>query len=153
MHGNHLRRGLNDLTNERISEGDTGEVATGGLVAAGSDAAPQLEPVEAAFDDIASLVGVLVESAGSPASGPKPGTVLRMTVREAVKTLEAHRVVRVERGRGTFANPLNRWTSMEAVLGAASEGENAAASVQLIDLCRMLGTGSSNLTGQCAARG
>lgn len=72
--------------------------------------------------------------------------VSRMTVREAVKTLEAQCVVRIERGRGTFVNPLNRWTSMEAVLRAASDGENdAAASIHLIELRRMLETGAAEL--------
>jgi len=72
--------------------------------------------------------------------------VSRMTVREAVKTLEAQSVVRIERGRGTFVNPLNLWTSMEAVLRATSEGKNdAAASIQLIELRRMLETGAAEL--------
>jgi DNA-binding FadR family transcriptional regulator len=52
----------------------------------------------------------------------------------------------VERGRGTFVNPLNRWASLEAVLRAASEGKNEAeASVQLIELRRMLETGACEL--------
>lgn len=72
--------------------------------------------------------------------------VSRMTVREAMKTLEAHGVVRIERGRGTFVNELRRWTSLEAVLRAAVEGENvAAAAVQLIGLRRMLETGAAEL--------
>ncbi|XAS67735.1 FadR/GntR family transcriptional regulator [Micrococcaceae bacterium Sec5.7] len=72
--------------------------------------------------------------------------VSRMTVREAMKTLEAQRILSVERGRGTFVNPLNRWASLEAVLRAASEGKNeAAASVQLIELRRMLESGACEL--------
>lgn len=72
--------------------------------------------------------------------------VSRMTVREAMKTLEAQRILSVERGRGTFVNPLNRWASLEAVLRAASEGKNEAdASVQLIELRRMLETGACEL--------
>jgi GntR family transcriptional regulator, transcriptional repressor for pyruvate dehydrogenase complex len=75
--------------------------------------------------------------------------VSRMTVREAVKTLEAQGVVRIERGRGTFVNPINRWTTMEAVLRAASEGENdAMASIQLIELRRMLETGAAELAAE-----
>ena len=50
--------------------------------------------------------------------------VSRMTVREAMKTLVARRILRVERGRGTFVNPLNQWSSLEAVLRAASEGQD-----------------------------
>jgi GntR family transcriptional regulator, transcriptional repressor for pyruvate dehydrogenase complex len=72
--------------------------------------------------------------------------VSRMTVREAMKTLQAQQILSVERGRGTFVNPLNRWASLEAVLRAASEGENdAAAAVQLIELRRMLETGACEL--------
>jgi GntR family transcriptional regulator, transcriptional repressor for pyruvate dehydrogenase complex len=72
--------------------------------------------------------------------------VSRMTVREAMKTLEAQRILSVERGRGTFVNPLNRWASLEAVLRAASEGQNdASAAVQLIELRRMLESGACEL--------
>jgi DNA-binding FadR family transcriptional regulator len=72
--------------------------------------------------------------------------VSRMTVREAMKTLEAQRILSVERGRGTFVNPLNQWTSLEAVLRAASEGtKDAAAAIQLIELRRMLETGACEL--------
>lgn len=72
--------------------------------------------------------------------------VSRMTVREAMKTLQAQRILSVERGRGTFVNPLNRWSSLEAVLRAASEGKNESeASVQLIELRRMLETGACEL--------
>ncbi|MDQ0692781.1 FadR/GntR family transcriptional regulator [Arthrobacter sp. W4I7] len=72
--------------------------------------------------------------------------VSRMTVREAMKTLQAQQILSVERGRGTFVNPLNRWASLEAVLRAASEGKNEAeASVQLIELRRMLETGACEL--------
>ncbi|WP_104175685.1 FadR/GntR family transcriptional regulator [Arthrobacter sp. Y81] len=75
--------------------------------------------------------------------------VSRMTVREAVKTLEAQGMVRIERGRGTFVNPLNLWTTMEAVLRAASEGENdAMASIQLIELRRMLETGAAEIAAE-----
>ena len=72
--------------------------------------------------------------------------VSRMTVREAIKTLEAQRILRVERGRGTFVNPLSRWASLEAVLRAASEGKNdASAAIQLIELRRMLESGACEL--------
>ncbi|MFP3579757.1 FadR/GntR family transcriptional regulator [Arthrobacter sp. SIMBA_036] len=72
--------------------------------------------------------------------------VSRMTVREAMKTLEAQRILSVERGRGTFVTPLNQWGSLEAVLRAASEGTNdAVAAVQLIELRRMLETGACEL--------
>lgn len=72
--------------------------------------------------------------------------VSRMTVREAMKTLEAQGVVRIERGRGTYVNELHNWTSLEAVLRAAEEGEDtASAAIQLIELRRMLETGAAEL--------
>lgn len=108
-----------------------------------------------------SLVGVVADelldriiSGEFPPGSSVPGElelsarhdVSRMTVREAMKTLEAQRILSVERGRGTFVNPLNRWSSLEAVLRAASEGQNgAAAAVQLIELRRMLETGACEL--------
>lgn len=75
--------------------------------------------------------------------------VSRMTVREAMKTLEARKILRVERGRGTFVNPLNRWASLDAVLRAVSEGTNdGSAAVQLIELRRMLETGACELAAE-----
>ena len=72
--------------------------------------------------------------------------VSRLTVREALKALRAQNILYVKAGRGTFVNPLNRWASLEAVLRAASEGKNEAeASVQLIELRRMLETGACEL--------
>lgn len=72
--------------------------------------------------------------------------VSRLTVREAVKTLEAQSVVRIERGRGTYVNPVSRWESMDMVLRAALKaGDNADASVQLIEVRRMLETGAAEL--------
>jgi GntR family transcriptional repressor for pyruvate dehydrogenase complex len=72
--------------------------------------------------------------------------VSRLTVREAVKTLEAQSVVRIERGRGTFVNPVSRWESMDMVLRAATEaGDNADASIQLIEVRRMLESGAAEL--------
>src|SRR3954447_19417941 len=108
-----------------------------------------------------SLVGVVADelldriiSGEFPPGSSVPGElelsarhdVSRMTVREAMKTLEAQRILSVERGRGTFVNPLNRWSSLEAVLRAASEGKSeASAAVQLIELRRMLESGACEL--------
>lgn len=72
--------------------------------------------------------------------------VSRMTVREAVKTLGAQGILRVERGRGTFVNPMSQWASLDAVLRATSEGQDdAAAAVQLIELRRFLEAGACEL--------
>lgn len=75
--------------------------------------------------------------------------VSRMTVREAIKTLTAQNILRVERGRGTFVNPISRWSSLHAVLRATSEGTDGGNSaVQLIELRRMLETGASELAAE-----
>ncbi|MCZ2403789.1 FadR family transcriptional regulator [Paenarthrobacter sp. Z7-10] len=75
--------------------------------------------------------------------------VSRMTLREAIKTLEAQQVLSVEQGRGTFVNPVARWTSLEAVLRASSaRGNDASAAIQLIELRRMLETGAAELAGE-----
>lgn len=108
-----------------------------------------------------SLVGEVADAlldriiAGEfPPGDPVPGElelssrydVSRMTVREAIKTLTAQSILRVERGRGTFVNPLNRWSSLHAVLRATSEGTNGDdAAVQLVELRRMLETGACEL--------
>jgi DNA-binding FadR family transcriptional regulator len=75
--------------------------------------------------------------------------VSRMTVREAMKTLEAQRILSVQRGRGTFVNPVEQWNSLDAVLRAASAAVgNDVAAVQLIELRRMLETGACALAAQ-----
>lgn len=40
----------------------------------------------------------------------------RLTVREAVRVLAAQRVLDVRQGRGTFVNPVDKWTSIEALM-------------------------------------
>lgn len=72
--------------------------------------------------------------------------VSRMTVREAIKTLAAQRILRVERGRGTFVNPLSEWASLHAVIRAVSESQDDdTVAVQLIELRRVLETGACEL--------
>lgn len=80
--------------------------------------------------------------------------VSRMTVREAIKTLAAQNIIRVERGRGTFVNPINMWNSLEAVVRATTAGVGAAAAaVQLIELRRMLETGACELAASRITEG
>ncbi|MET3805268.1 DNA-binding FadR family transcriptional regulator [Nakamurella sp. UYEF19] len=45
--------------------------------------------------------------------------VSRLTAREAIKTVAAKGVVRVEQGRGTFANPPAMWSTLDPVLFVA----------------------------------
>ncbi|WP_127793952.1 FadR/GntR family transcriptional regulator [Agromyces sp. LHK192] len=72
--------------------------------------------------------------------------VSRITIREAVKTLQAQGVLRVENGRGSFVNPIDRWVSLDAVLRVVSAGgRDAEVAVQLIEVRRMLETGAAAL--------
>ncbi|WP_337059358.1 FadR/GntR family transcriptional regulator [Kineococcus sp. G2] len=72
--------------------------------------------------------------------------VSRMTLREALKTLQAQNVVRAAPGVGSYVNPVERWTGLEAVLRATSAGAgDDATSVQLVEVRRMIETGAAAL--------
>jgi len=72
--------------------------------------------------------------------------VSRMTVREAMKTLQAQGVVRVESGKGSFVNPAAQWTSLDAVLRlAGADGTDLDVAEQLIQVRRMFETGAASL--------
>jgi len=74
--------------------------------------------------------------------------VSRLTLREAVKTLRAKSVVRVERGRGTFVNPPNRWTDLSALMRAATASRptaNGAVPRRLIEARRVIEVGAAEL--------
>jgi len=69
-------------------------------------------------------------------------------LREAVKTLRAKSVVRVERGRGTFVNPPNRWTDLSALMRAATASRptaNGAVPRRLIEARRVIEVGAAEL--------
>lgn len=51
--------------------------------------------------------------------------VSRLTVREAVKSLAAKSVLRVEQGRGTFVNPPDQWSPLDPVLLVARSMHNS----------------------------
>ena len=42
----------------------------------------------------------------------------RLTIREAVRVLQEHNVLRVEPGRGTYVNPRSQWTSLTDVIAS-----------------------------------
>ena len=72
--------------------------------------------------------------------------VSRITVREAIKTLQAQGVIRVENGRGSYVNPVDEWVSLDAVLRITSVGgRDDDVAVQLIEVRRMLETGAAAL--------
>ncbi|MFI7584152.1 FadR/GntR family transcriptional regulator [Kocuria sp. M1N1S27] len=105
-------------------------------------------------DQVAEALLERIVSGDLPPGAAVPGEldlgsqheVSRMTVREAIRTLGAQRILRVERGRGTFVNPVSQWASLDAVLRAVSEGQDdAAAAVQLIELRRFLESGACEL--------
>ena len=72
--------------------------------------------------------------------------VSRLTVREALKALRAKNVVNVQRGRGTYINPPEAWTSLEAMMRATARGIGEGnASLQLLEVRRMIETGAASL--------
>src|SRR3954463_6663235 len=49
----------------------------------------------------------------------------RLTVREAVRILRSKNVVQIQRGRGTFVNRPEDWSSLDAVVRMAANDESA----------------------------
>ena len=73
-------------------------------------------------------------------------SVSRLTVREALKALRAQNVVSVQRGRGTYVNTPDEWTSLDAMIRAAAFGKGRNnTSVQLLEVRRMIETGAAAL--------
>lgn len=79
----------------------------------------------------------------------------RTTLREAVKVLQTHGVLRVEQGRGTYVNPVETWRSVEAVAGVRRRGDAAGRremSLQLLEIRRMIELGAIELfVPECGA--
>lgn len=75
-------------------------------------------------------------------------SVSRLTVREAVKSLRVRGIVRVERGRGTFVNPLSEWTALEPALLAARVANDHETARQLIELRKIVETGAAELAAR-----
>ena len=75
--------------------------------------------------------------------------VSRVTVREALKTLQAGNVVTIRRGIGTSVNPPEEWTSLESVLMYASRHSSVATdAADLIEVRRMVETGAAALAAR-----
>jgi GntR family transcriptional regulator, transcriptional repressor for pyruvate dehydrogenase complex len=77
--------------------------------------------------------------------------VSRLTVREAVKSLESKGVLRVEHGRGTFVNPPSTWSPFDpAVLEArlASTVERAGLAAKLLEARRLVEVGVAELAAE-----
>ena len=74
--------------------------------------------------------------------------VSRLTVREAVNTLRAKNVVRVDRGRGTYVNPADQWTALEALVRATVHQQPATHRTlpeRLIEARRIVEVGAAEL--------
>jgi GntR family transcriptional regulator, transcriptional repressor for pyruvate dehydrogenase complex len=76
----------------------------------------------------------------------KESGVSRLTAREAMKALKAQDVVYVKRGLGTFVNPPERWTGLDAIMRAASRGvASDQVALRLLEVRRMVETGAAEL--------
>jgi len=76
----------------------------------------------------------------------KESGVSRLTAREAMKALKAQDVVYVRRGLGTFVNPPERWTGLDAIMRAASRGvASDQVALLLLEVRRMVETGAAEL--------
>lgn len=89
-----------------------------------------------AANDLLPPETVLAEEAG----------VSRLTAREAIKTLQAQKIVSVRRGLGTFVNPPSGWSSLDAILRAAAHNlDSSEVPLRLLEVRRMVETGSAEL--------
>ncbi|RRO19919.1 FadR family transcriptional regulator [Saccharopolyspora rhizosphaerae] len=105
-------------------------------------------------DELAEqLLGSIIDGTYSP-GGALPSeaelaelfSMSRLTVREAIKALRVQDVVRIERGRGTYVNPPTRWTSLHALVRAAtSPGAVPEVVTALHEARRVLESGAAEL--------
>lgn len=105
--------------------------------------------VDGLLDDI--LAGKLRPHEAIPpeADIAKAYDVSRLTVREALKALRAQNILYVKAGRGTFVNPTDNWTGLDAIFKAASHGNEAEqVAVGLIEMRRMVETGAAALAAR-----
>lgn len=97
-----------------------------GEVVDGRFAVESLLPPE---DDLASAYGVS-----------------RLTVREAIRILRSKNVVEIHRGRGTFVNKPEAWSSLDAIVRLATSGDSAAGvSERLLEARAMVEIGAARL--------
>jgi GntR family transcriptional repressor for pyruvate dehydrogenase complex len=77
--------------------------------------------------------------------------ISRLTIREAIKTLRAKNVVRMERGRGTYVNPVDEWTALEALVRATVHQESETGRTlpeRLIEARRIVEVGAAELAAE-----
>jgi DNA-binding FadR family transcriptional regulator len=112
---------------------------------------------ESVFEDLLQQVidGVYPPGAALPAEAElaRAAEVSRLTVREALKTLQAQNIVEIRRGLGTFVNPPALWTNLEAIVRAAShEAGSSDVALRLLDVRRMVETGAAELAARHATQ-
>jgi len=101
-------------------------------------------------DDVVEFIIGAIESGRFPIGEQLPGEeqlakladASRLTLREAVKTLAAHRVLNPVQGRGTFVNPPAMWLSLEALM-RVQEGNHVDALLQLVEVRGFLEIGAT----------
>lgn len=72
--------------------------------------------------------------------------VSRLTVREAVRILRSKNVLEIHRGRGTFVNRPEAWTSLDAIVRLVANGDSAAGvSERLLEARAMVEIGAARL--------
>lgn len=99
------------------------------------------------------LSGDIEPHASLPAEAEiaRAADVSRLTVREALKTLQAQNIVTVRRGLGTFVNPVDEWTGLEAILRAAARGTGMGeVALRLLEVRSMVETGAAALAARHA---
>lgn len=99
------------------------------------------------------LSGDLPPQSSLPAEAElaRTANVSRLTVREALKTLQAQNIVTVRRGLGTFVNHPEEWTGLEAILRAAARGTGIdEAALKLLEVRRIMETGAAELAARHA---
>jgi GntR family transcriptional regulator, transcriptional repressor for pyruvate dehydrogenase complex len=108
-------------------------------------------PSQVAREFLAAIVaGTYQPSARLPAEHELVALtgVSRLTLREAMKLLEAKGVVRIEQGRGTFVNPQASWSPLDPMILTARAADPAAAgtiSRKLLEARRLVEVGVAEL--------
>jgi GntR family transcriptional repressor for pyruvate dehydrogenase complex len=72
--------------------------------------------------------------------------ISRLTVREAIRILRSQNIVTIRRGRGTFVNPPQSWTSLDAVVRIEERrSTTGVVSERLLEARRMVEVGAVQL--------
>ena len=105
--------------------------------------------VDAILDDIVGGSIAIGEGLPSEAEIAETHDVSRLTVREAIRTLQAQGVLQVKTGKGSFVNPVSEWTSFEAVLRVSAAGSSDGdVAIQLLELRRIFEIGAAALAAE-----